>query len=279
MKDSFTPQLSVIIATHKPDGILRVEKMQLPRTPGVEYVISWQNHSDAPIPESLSTRDDIKIYRYDRPGISNNRNNALDHATGEICLNGDDDLTYTSEQLSQVIDTFINDPSLELALFRYSGPSHTKYPTGTTSIYSLPRFFYVSLIEIAFRRETSLRNPRLRFNRHFGPGAPVLTAGEDEVFLMTAKRLGLNGYFFPVTITRHDGMSTGQRPITDNGVLRTTGALIALSHIVTFPPRIVINAWRIHKRGRAPFLRAIWHMLHGAAYAVGTKQVRQSVRF
>ena len=274
-----SPILSVILATHTPQGIMRVENMQLPRVAGVEYVVSWQAHANTPIPAGLFKRDDIKIVRCDKTGISRNRNNALDHANGQICLNADDDLTYTAEQLSQVIDTFKNDPSLDFALFRYSAPFAKKYPEKKTSIHSLPRHHHVTTFEIAFRHETSLRNPHLRFNRHFGPGAPVLTAGEDEVFLMAAKRLGLNGYFFPITITHHEGIPTGRRPITDNGVLRTTGALIALSHIVTFPPRIVINAWRIHKRGRTPFLKALWHMFHGAGYAVATKQVRQSVRF
>ncbi|MDE6416058.1 MAG: glycosyltransferase family 2 protein [Duncaniella sp.] len=94
--------LEVLIPTHKPDGIRRVEAMNLPEIDGVGYVVSWQNYGDGVIPDALASRSDVKIVKCDRPGVSVNRNNALDNASADILLIGDDDLIYTAERLDAV---------------------------------------------------------------------------------------------------------------------------------------------------------------------------------
>ena len=271
-------KLSVIIPTHMIEGIRKIEAMNLPEIPGVEYIVSWQQHSNAPVPQNIARRSDIKVCRFDQPGLSKNRNNALYHANGEVCLNGDDDLIYTSGQIKQVIDTFHKNPDLEFALFRYSSPYTKSYPSEITPINSLPRFQSVTTFEMAFRRKVSFYDPPLRFNEYFGPGAPYLTAGEDDMFLFAARRMNLSGYFFPITITHHANIPTGRRAITDNGVLRTNGAIIALCHNITFPPRIVVNAWRIKKRGRAPFFKALFLMFQGAFYALSIPEIRNYMK-
>ncbi len=74
------PTLDLLVATHRPEGILRVAQMVLPPIAGVRYVVSWQNHHDAPEPEVLK-RPDVTILRFDGVGLSANRNNALANCT------------------------------------------------------------------------------------------------------------------------------------------------------------------------------------------------------
>ena len=83
--------LDIAIVTHRPEGIARVAAMNLPVIDGVRYVVSWQSHEEAPVPESL-VRDDVEIHRFDGRGISLNRNHAYDHCRADIVLNADDDL-------------------------------------------------------------------------------------------------------------------------------------------------------------------------------------------
>lgn len=46
--------LDVLICTYTPDGIRRVAGMNLPALEGVTYIVSWQEHADAPVPDSLA---------------------------------------------------------------------------------------------------------------------------------------------------------------------------------------------------------------------------------
>ena len=78
--------LDVAISTYKRDGIRKVEKMLPPPQEGVKYVVSWQEHDDNPIPSELSSRADVEVYRLDKKGLSNNRNNAISHCKGDIIL-------------------------------------------------------------------------------------------------------------------------------------------------------------------------------------------------
>lgn len=270
------PKLSVLIATFRPKGIRRVEKMRLPEMPDVEYVVSWQEHGDAPVPTSIANRNDITVIRFDKKGVSRNRNNAIDHAKGEIMLMADDDLTYTKSQLNAVIDTFDANPETDYASFMYAGASHKTYPATETGLGTLPRFFSQSCIEIAIRRNN--RTASLRFNHDFGPGAPLLTAGEDELFLLTARKKKLNCRFFPIVITAHPQPSTGARKINDPGILKACGALIALSHPATFIPRVAVNAFRIQKSKRATTAKAFFHMTHGALFACFNHRIRKSLK-
>ena len=68
--------VDIAIITYKPEGIERLSKMQLPQMEGVRYVVSWQAHELASVPEEL-LRDDIVVYRFDKNGQSYNRNNAI----------------------------------------------------------------------------------------------------------------------------------------------------------------------------------------------------------
>ena len=71
--------------------------MDAPALPGVRYIVSWQNHADAPVPETLLKRSDMEIYRLEEQGVSSNRNNALDHASTEVKQILDDEVTKLPE--------------------------------------------------------------------------------------------------------------------------------------------------------------------------------------
>ena len=267
--------LSVTICTYQPQGIGRVAMMNLPRVEGVEYVVSWQEHNDAKIPAELS-REDIVVTRCGKPGLSNNRNNAITHARGEIILIGDDDLVYCEKNLLDIIDAFKTHPDADLACFKYASKYYNKpYPPSVVRIPPVPRNFNPCSYEIAFRRKHALTETPLLFNPAFGLGAGFFKAGEEDLLFLRAIRLGLVCYFFPIVITFHNGISTGLRPVSDLGTLHASGAVIALTHPLTFPPRIIVNAWRIRQKKRAPFHKALTAMFRGAFTALSDKVIRR----
>ncbi len=258
--------LQLAVPTHKPEGIARVERMLPPEREGVGYVVSWQDHRGAPIPEAIAGRRDTTVLRFDGKGLSSNRNNALEHCDADIILIGDDDLVYRPEAFDTVRRVFERDPELEYASFRYDSPDRKPYPEAETPLRPIPRGFYQTTFEIALRRDS--RAGRLRFSPLFGPGAPYLTAGEDEFFLLTAVKRGLNCRFFPATIAEHPTLTSGALPKSPPGLLRTTGALTALRHRVMWVPRIPLTAWRLRRAGKATFVGALRHLAEGALYAL-----------
>ncbi|MBD5225758.1 MAG: glycosyltransferase [Bacteroidales bacterium] len=264
---SAAPTLSVTISTIGKEGIDRVAAMQLPEVEGVEYVVSWQKHEDAPVPQSLQ-REDIRVVRTPTIGLSHNRNSALSRARGEIILIADDDLSYTSGQLLAVINTFCDNPAVDIASFRYRTPALKRYPERDMPFEDLPKGYVPASIEIAFRRKIITGADALTFNPLLGIGAPYLSAGEEDFFLMQAASRGYRGHYFPIEITTHHGVATGGRKVNDNGVIRANGALIALRRPLLWPVAITAAAMHMSRAGRAPFLRAVREMVKGAIYGM-----------
>ena len=267
-----TPKLSVLISTYRPEGIERVCAMNLPVVDGVDYVVSWQEHHDAPIPESLASRSDISVFRTDSHGLSNNRNNALEHATGDVILIADDDLTYTPQQLLDIIHAFDEHPEVDYASFRYKGATNKNYPNTISDLAHLPKGFYQSSIEISFRNNERTRH--LRFNPLLGLGAPKLTSGEEELLLYKARKSGLKCMYFPIEITSHPHISTGEQQNVSDGFLNANGAVISVMHPWSFVARIPVNALRLKRAGRTGFFRAASRMFEGAIYAFTHSKIR-----
>lgn len=257
------PRLSVVIATYQPGGINRVEAMELPRVPDVEYVVSWQEHGQTPVPDSLLAREDVRICRCELKGVSNNRNNGIAHARGEILLMADDDLRYIQSQLREVIKIFDSNPQVQLACFQYTGGCKL-YPHEECDLQHPPRGWYASLIEIAFRRQAWEEG--LKFNPLFGPGNQVLTGGEDAMLVIKARKMGLVCRFFPLVITHHEGLSTGQREPVSSGLLRTAGACAVKEYGLGCVPRLIVRSWRLSKTKKRGFLSTFLLMGRGAVY-------------
>lgn len=257
--------MDLVIATHQPEGIARVAQQNLPVIPDVRYVVSWQAHGDAPVPAQLAGRSDVEVHRFDGKGLSANRNNAIAHCKSDILLFADDDIIYTAEGLRAVVDTFAGHPEVDLATFRsvHGDPAH--FPAAETSLdRRLPKGYYATSFEIAFRRETGLRCcPEL------GLGSDRLHGGEDEMVVMSAIHRGLNCRYFPLTICEHPGESTGTKSSPTAGNLRGQGCVIALQYPATAVLRLPLKAWRLWRARRSAFFPALWHLAAGALAAPG----------
>ena len=253
--------LNLALITHGADGLRRVEEMNLPHVENVRYVVSWQMHENNEVPASLAARSDIEIHRLDTPGLSLNRNNAIDHCSADIILFADNDVVYSAEGLKNVIASFEADNSLDMALFKASYPEEKPYPdTDTTLSLPFPKGYYVSSIEIAFRPE---RIKDLRCCPALGLGASEMTAGEDDFFVISAIRRGLNVGFVNKEICSHPQDSTGDR--VDAGIMMASGFIIRTIYSHSFFPRLFLKALRIKRAGKASFLPTLFSLWKGAA--------------
>lgn len=256
-------KLDVLISTLGIGGINKVADMHLPVTEGVNYIVSWQlspSEVNTPLSSRLM-RDDISVYRLEGKGLSLNRNNAIDKSTAEICLIADDDLHYTSEQLQSVIAVFGRDANLGLATFRHTG-SGKWYPGHEFDLNTMPRGYYVSSVDIAFRRE---KIGRLRFNPYMGLGASELHACEEALFVYQALHMGIKCRFFPIDICHHNGTTTGLRRV-GKGVVMANGAYLSIAYPCSALLRLPLWAWRNWRHGRIKLFPAMASLLKGYIY-------------
>lgn len=266
--------LDLAMITHRPEGIRRLAGNLLPPLHGVRYVVSWQEHGDAPLPGEIACRADVEVHRLDKSGLSNNRNNAIAHCSADIVLFADDDIAYTGEGLQAVVDAFRRNPGVDVATFRSVHGDASRFPACETVLERrLPKGYYVASIEIAFRRATA---GTLRCCPELGLGAPRLRAGEDEMFLMSAIRRGLHCRFFPSTICAHYGESTGTGASLSDGTLEGLGCLIALTHPLTAALRVPLKAWRVSRAGAASLPRSLCRLTLGALQAPGVLRRNRS---
>ncbi len=282
--------LDLALITWQPQGMERVAAMHLPRVDGVRYVVSWQNHGDAPIPPAVSSRDDIVVWRTDAVGVSANRNNALNHCTADIVLNADDDMAYSVDGLQAVISTFENAPDLQFACFKIDfGTNYKPYPDQVCDLVPrIPKGMWFGTVEMAVRRNSPAGE--MRFDTRFGPGAPYLGTGEDEYYLLQSRHNGYVTRYYPITIGRHPGVPTAALRITDKKIIRGMGAVIAATYATpshpaavassaasrrsvpvallatSLLPRIVLRAWRFHRARQHSLLPAFASLLAGALY-------------
>ena len=271
------PELEVLIASFGKEGLERLSRLTPPEIPGVRWLVSSQipDGNFPPIPENLR-RQDIYVKFSLSKGLAHNRNLLLDMAKAPVCLIADDDVIFSSDGILKIIDAFQKHPEISIAAFKYNSiltndrinpdlsiPAVTEkpYPSSPFPLDRPAKGFYISAIEIAFRR-TDIIKKGIRFNEYFGINAPY-PCGEDSVFLSDCLAANLKGSFFPINIATHLGSSTGTREMANPNILRTQGLLIPLQYPVSALPRLFLKAWRSSRGSTRSFPNCLLHLLKG----------------
>lgn len=254
-------KLQVAICTFRHDGLNRVASLYLPKVNEVSYLVSCQSEPTE-LPESLC-RKDIEVVFSPTKGLSHNRNNALAHATAPYVLIADDDLVFYPDGLADIIDKFDNNPEIDIAAFRADMGDNKFYPLYEADIWYPPKGYWISSVEIALRME-SVRRASLNFNPNWGIGSDYLHCGEENIFLLMARKSGLKGRFFPTTIVSHPEVSTGVRLQQRPGVLRAQGAYLVYAYPYTYIVRLLLKA----KRTSGSFFANCRNLFIGALYAI-----------
>ena len=250
-----SPTLQVMICTYGREGLARVAASLHPRVEGVEYLVSLQEDPDGEecrVPEELD-REDFRIFSHISKGLSVNRNVAISKATAPLLLISDDDVDYTEEGLLAVIDAFNKYAEADLITFRYDTMNKKKkYPAKVYDISVREKEHFISSIEIAFRRKSV--QGKIWFNENFGIGA-IFPSGEEDIFIRDCLDAGRKGIFLPVTIARHDGMTTSGRNLMLPSRPQTKGAVFLRLYPQQWPLRMIAHAIReipLWKKGLVP---------------------------
>ncbi len=138
-----------------------------------------------------------RMYTTDTIGASINRNFALMHAKGEICILADDDLVYDDDYEQKILSEFDANPKADVIIFNIttSTPEYGRIPplikkpgrmhTYSKNPYGAPR--------MAFRRLSVLKSC-VSFSTLFGGGSGMFLNGEDSLWLNALLKAGLKVY-------------------------------------------------------------------------------------
>ena len=223
-------QLEVLVCTLN-SGIKNIAQHLLPPSPGVSYLISWQQTpKTCPhlLPKELE-RPDVRVVTLEGHGLSKNRNHALQHAQGDILLISDDDVLYKEEHFQSIFQAFEQYPEANILTFQIenqTGKPLKKYVPFTFLYEERPKSTYFSSLEIAIRRNFQIP----KFNEKFGLGTDYLACGEEEVFLQKAYNEGAVIRYIPKVIGRTEEGTTGKRFTTDAKVRHAKGAVLYYLH-------------------------------------------------
>lgn len=235
----------------------------LPPHEGVGFIVSWQEDMGAEIPPSLKERQDIKIFRFEKKGLSNNRNNAIEHCEADIILIADDDLEYYPDSFHQIREVFTDNPSAAMILLKMDFPNAKSYPREKRRIgLPLPKNYYISSVEIAFRRGAI---GDLQFWPEMGLGNNLLGCGEEELFVASAIKRGYECLFMPLTIGRHPEETTGDN--ISPSILRGHGFIIGILYPVSSFLRIPLKAYRTWRKQKVSFFKTLRETSKGFFYS------------
>lgn len=257
-------------------GIVRVTDGMLPPMEGVRYIVSYQYTDERYldlIPEALTERTDVTLYKYKGRGLSVNRNLALDRATADLVMYMDDDAHLLPDTPALIRSAFDEDFTLDMAFFcasTYTGKPLKHYPTESFVIKQLPSSYTVSALEMAFRRGKV--QGKLRFDERFGLGAQFLTCGEDEMWLLAALKAKLRIVYFPHKIVETSTMLKKSLIYVDAGVQRSRGAITYYRYGLRAVPMSFHFAMESMRKGYCHFFPMFRHLIEGIRYMKATSR-------
>jgi len=205
-----------------------------------------------------------KVFDYHETGLSKSRNRALQHATGDICVVGDDDVCHLPAAQEIIAGAFADHPRADIITFQARTPDGAPFKRYA----SRPRrhtrrsIMRVTSWEIALRT-ASVRAAGLRFDERFGLGADFPT-GEENIFLMDALRRGLHLRYIPAPIAIHPAESSGadfSRPDS----IAAKGAAFRRMFGAASPPLEMAFACKKHRLSGFSCRQFYRHMRRGRA--------------
>jgi glycosyltransferase involved in cell wall biosynthesis len=159
----------------------------------------------------LAKRDDLRSVFIPSVGVAKSRNQAIALAVGEYLVFGDDDITFSTAGLQQIIEYLDENPGCTLALAQATdetGALRKQYPSKITRL-NLFNSARAATYEMVVRT-ASIRSSGILFDENFGAGAENYL-GDEYIFIADLVRNGLRCDFVPITIASHPADSSGSR--------------------------------------------------------------------
>lgn len=170
------------------------------------------------------SKDGFRFLSFNEYGLSKSRNRAIHHATSDIALIADDDVSFCENYENKIKTAFDQFPDADILTFKILTPSGQPYKNYSEEAFKHTRssIFKVSSVEIVIKLD-KVREAQLQFDEQFGLGS-TYPSSEEMIFLNDALDKGFNMYFIPEYIVCHPVESSGK--VLDESFFRSKGALV-----------------------------------------------------
>lgn len=157
------------------------------------------------------TERSAKLVELKNKGVAKSRNAALDRASGEFLLFGDDDMKFIESGIDEAIAYFEANPECAIILAQAvdeSGALRKNYLNEITPL-KLTNSARAATYEMLVRVD-ALKEKKIRFDEEFGAGTTNYL-GDEYILIADALRAGLTGVHLPVKLAIHPKESSGSR--------------------------------------------------------------------
>ena len=157
------------------------------------------------------TEKNTKLVELKNKGVAKSRNAALDRASGEFLLFGDDDMEFIESGVDAALDHLRENPDCAIILAQAideSGALRKSYPSKLTPL-KLTNSAKAATYEMLVRVD-ALKDKGIRFDENFGAGADYYL-GDEYILIADALRAGLKGVHLPVKLAIHPKDSSGSK--------------------------------------------------------------------
>ena len=144
--------------------------------------------------------DSPPFYYSNSIGVGNSRNLAIEKSSADILLFTDDDMIYSDRYEKDIINEFESHPNADMIIFNVNTINKDRPFAHTNEFTKVSAYgcFKYGTPQIAVKK-IFVDKHKLRFSTQFGGGAEY-SAGEDNLFILTAIKNGGSVYASPITI-------------------------------------------------------------------------------
>lgn len=104
--------------------------------------------------EVVVNNNTIKVVSSTQRGLTNSRNLALIHASGDVCLLSDDDVVYKDDYKERIAEAFSKLSDADIIIFDINRLNYERKIKPLTEIRVAPKFKSYGSVRIAFKRES-----------------------------------------------------------------------------------------------------------------------------
>lgn len=170
---------------------------------------------------SQEKKGEVELYSYNEKGLSKSRNRLIEHATKEISVITDDDITFVENYEELITDCYKKNPDADIITFNIKIGDKTYGKTNCFK-HNLISVMSIMSCQISFKTE-SIKKNHILFNEYFGLGARY-RSGEENIFLKSCLDKGLKIIHIPIVICEHpEEATTGE--IWSKSLVQSKGAL------------------------------------------------------
>lgn len=160
------------------------------------------------------------MYSYPEKGISKSRNRLIEHATGDIGIITDDDISFMPNYEALLEEAYLQNPDADVITFNTKkGTEVLGFPIAKK--HNLYTIMTIASFQISFKTET-IHKLGLTLDENFGLGARY-KAGEENIFLHDCLKHHLKVIHIPIILNEHpDEATTGEK--WDQALVEAKGA-------------------------------------------------------